>query len=98
MSLTNRLTEFLGIKHPVLLAPMAMISGGLGVIGGGYGDAEWLQHQFDQAGAQGSDVGSSPGALARDPELLDMALARQPVTIMLSFGDPQPFADRIRAA
>ena len=54
MSLNTRLTEFFGIEHPILLAPMAMISGGrlaaavtaaggLGLIGGGYGDAEWLR-------------------------------------------------------
>jgi nitronate monooxygenase len=36
--------------------------------------------------------------LARKPELLDETLERQPATIMLSFGDLQPFADRIHAA
>jgi nitronate monooxygenase len=54
MSLTTRLTEFFGTEHPILLAPMAITSGGrlaaavtaaggLGLIGGGYGDSEWLQ-------------------------------------------------------
>lgn len=28
MSLTTRLTEFFGIEHPILLAPMALVSGG----------------------------------------------------------------------
>ncbi|WP_444308970.1 hypothetical protein, partial [Mycobacterium marinum] len=28
MSLNTRLTEFLGVQHPILLAPMAMTSGG----------------------------------------------------------------------
>ena len=49
MTLRTRLTEKLGIKHPVLLAPMGSIAGGrlagavseaggLGLIGGGYGE------------------------------------------------------------
>ncbi|OBB64187.1 nitronate monooxygenase family protein [Mycobacterium sp. 852014-50255_SCH5639931] len=109
MSLDTRLTEFFGIQHPIVLAPMAMISGGrlaaavtsaggLGLIGGGYGDAEWLRREFDRA--DGADVGCGfiTWSLARQPELLDEALARRPAAIMLSFGDLQPFADRIRAA
>ncbi|WP_394339668.1 nitronate monooxygenase, partial [Mycobacterium intracellulare] len=54
MPLRTRLTEFFGIEQPVLLAPMALVSGGrlaaavtgaggLGLLGGGYGDPEWLQ-------------------------------------------------------
>jgi nitronate monooxygenase len=57
----TRLTERLGIEHPILLAPMAMVAGGelaaavssaggLGLIGGGYGDAAWLEQQFAAAG------------------------------------------------
>jgi hypothetical protein len=53
MPLNTRLTERLAIKRPVLLAPMGNVSGGalagavsaaggLGLIGGGYGDADWL--------------------------------------------------------
>ena len=107
--LTTRLTEFLGIEHPILLAPMAEVSGGrlaavvtaaggLGLIGGGYGDARWLQRQFDEAQGAGVGVGFITWSLARNPEPLDAALARQPATIMLSFGDPMEFADRIHAA
>ena len=107
--LTTRLTEFLGIEHPILLAPMAEVSGGrlataltaaggLGLLGGGYGDAGWLQRQFDEAQGARVGVGFITWSLARNPELLDAALARQPATIMLSFGDPMEFADRIHAA
>ena len=109
MSLTTRLTEFFGIEHPILLAPMAMIcggrlgaavtgAGGLGLIGGGYGDAEWLQREFDQADGARVGYGFITWSLARNPGLLDVTLARQPATIMLSFGDLRPFADRIHAA
>jgi nitronate monooxygenase len=105
----TRLTEFFGIEHPVLLAPMAEVSGGrlaaavtaaggLGLIGGGYGDAQWLQRQFHEAQGARVGVGFITWSLARNPELLDAAIARRPATIMLSFGDPGEFADRIHAA
>jgi nitronate monooxygenase len=61
--ITTRLTERLGIEHPVIQAPMAgaaggqlaaavSSAGGLGMIGGGYGDEGWLSEQFDAAGSQ----------------------------------------------
>jgi nitronate monooxygenase len=109
MSLTTRLTKFFGIEQPILLAPMAMISGGrlaaavtaaggLGLIGGGYGDAEWLQREFDRADGARVGYGFITWSLARNTDLLDMVLAQQPATIMLSFGELRPFADRVRAA
>jgi nitronate monooxygenase len=109
MSLHTRLTEFFGIEHPVLLAPMAEVSGGrlaaavtaaggLGLIGGGYGDAEWLHSQISQADGARVGYGFITWSLARNPELLDITLARQPATIMLSFGDPGEFAERIHQA
>ncbi|MEY8016217.1 NAD(P)H-dependent flavin oxidoreductase [Mycobacterium servetii] len=109
MPLTTRLTEFFGIDHPIMLAPMALVSGGrlaaevtraggLGLIGGGYGDAEWLRTQIGEADGARVGCGFITWSLARDPGVLDVALGRQPVTVMLSFGDLDPFADRIRAA
>jgi nitronate monooxygenase len=109
MTLNPRLTEFFGIEHPILLAPMAGISGGrlaaavteaggLGLIGGGYADADWLQSQMGQADGTRVGYGFITWSLARNPGLLDVALAQQPATVMLSFGDLRPFADRIRAA
>jgi nitronate monooxygenase len=109
MPLATRLTQRLGIKHPVLLAPMGNISGGalaaavtaaggLGLIGGGYGDGEWLDRQFAAAGNHRVGCGFITWSLARQPALLDRALARAPAALMLSFGDPRPFADKIKAA
>jgi len=109
MSLHTRLTELFGSEHPILLAPMADVSGGrlaaavtaaggLGLIGGGYGNAEWLQRQFDEAQGATVGVGFITWSLSRNPEVLDVALARQPATIMLSFGDPGEFAERIHQA
>ena len=109
MSLTTRLTKSFGIEHPILLAPMAGISGGrlaaavtaaggLGLIGGGYGDLDWLQREFGLAGGAKVGCGFITWSLARNPDLLDMVLDQQPATVMLSFGDLRPFADRIHAA
>jgi nitronate monooxygenase len=107
--LTTRLTEWFGIEQPILLAPMASISGGrlaaavtqaggLGLIGGGYPDAEWLRSQIDRA--QGARVGYGfiTWSLAQNPGVLEIALAQRPAAVMLSFGELQPFADRIHAA
>jgi nitronate monooxygenase len=109
MSPATRLTKFFGIEHPILLAPMAMISGGrlaaavtasggLGLIGGGYGDLDWLHREFGLAEGAKVGCGFITWSLARNPDLLDMVLAQQPATVMLSFGELRPFADRIRAA
>jgi nitronate monooxygenase len=43
-------------------------------------------------------VGFITWSLARTPELLDIALDARPRAIMLSFGDPAPFAPRIKSA
>ena len=80
------------------LAAAVTSAGGLGLIGGGYGDSEWLQREFDLAEGTRVGCGFITWSLARKPDLLDETLERQPATIMLSFGDLQPFADRIHAA
>lgn len=109
MTLRTRLTEKLGIAHPVLLAPMGSIAGGrlagavteaggLGLIGGGYGDKGWLEREFAAAGNQRVGCGFITWSLARQPDLLDLVLAHRPAALMLSFGDPRPFAKRILAA
>jgi nitronate monooxygenase len=43
-------------------------------------------------------IGFITWSLAKRPELLDIALAAKPSAIMLSFGDPAPFAPKIRSA
>ena len=73
-------------------------AGGLGLIGGGYGDSDWLQREFGLAEGTRVGCGFITWSLARKPELLDETLERQPETIMLSFGDLRPFAERIHAA
>lgn len=103
------ITKLLGIARPVVLAPMGFVSGGvlaravceaggLGLIGAGYGDAQWIDEQFRLAGGARVGVGFITWSLARRPELLDRALAHKPCVVMLSFGDPLPFANKVRAA
>ncbi|TNC04974.1 nitronate monooxygenase [Methylobacterium terricola] len=109
MALRTRLTDMFGIRHPIVLAPMdpaaggalaAAVSaaGGLGMIGGGYGNREILEAEFAKAGNQRVGCGFITWSMARDPSLLDLALARRPAALMLSFSDPAPFAETVRAA
>src|SRR6056297_370743 len=109
MSVRTPLCDLFGIEHPVLLAPMAGVSGGvlaaavsnaggLGLIGGGYGDADWLMREFNAAGDARIGVGFITWSLARQPQLLDLALERNPAALMLSFGDFKPFLHQIREA
>lgn len=105
--LKTRLTEELGLRHPIIGAPMAFAAGGrlaaavseaggLGLIGGGYGDAEWLLQEFIAAGNRPVGCGFITWALHRQPALLDLALAHNPKAILLSFDDPAPLAARIK--
>jgi len=107
--LRTKLTVLLGIRHPVLLAPMggtaggrlaAAVSdaGGLGLIGGGRNNAEWLEREFAAAGNQRVGCGFITWGLAKQPELLDRAQTHAPVAVMLSFGDARPFLPEIKSA
>ena len=109
MTLNTRLTQTLGLTHPIISAPMAFAAGGklasavsaaggLGLIGGGYGDQNWLDVELRAAGNAAVGCGFITWALKKQPQLLDFVLARNPRAIFLSFGNPQPFAARIKAA
>ena len=108
MVLKTPLTEAFGIIHPIISAPMATVSGGalaaavtasggLGLIGGGYGDRDWIERELRAAGNARVGVGFITWRLADRPELLDLALEHAPAAIFLSFGDPAPFAARAKA-
>ncbi|MGH1357481.1 MAG: NAD(P)H-dependent flavin oxidoreductase [Burkholderiaceae bacterium] len=109
MPIQTALCDLLNIDHPILLAPMAGVSGGalaaavseaggLGLIGLGYGDADWQEAQFDAANGARVGAGFITWSLARQPDLLAQALARNPAAVLLSFGDFQPFVPQIRNA
>ena len=111
MPISTPLTARLGIQHPILSAPMDVIAGarltsavsgagGFGILGGGYGDRAWLaQETAKLAGVSDPfGIGFITWSLAKQPELLDIALEAGPRAIMLSFGDPKPFASRIKSS
>ena len=110
MAISTRLTQRLGITHPVISAPMDVIAGGrlaaavsgaggLGLLGGGYSDDDaWFEREYAAAGNQAVGYGFITWALRKNPQLLDAVIARKPKLIFLSFDDPEPFASRIKAA
>ena len=108
-AIETSVTKKLGIRHPVLLAPMDIISdstlamavsaaGGFGILGGGYGNEVWLRRQLEAADASAIGIGFITWSLQKGPRLLDIALEHQPKAIVLSFGDPAPLAARVKAA
>jgi nitronate monooxygenase len=107
--LATALTRLLGIDHPILLAPMGSAAGGrlaaavtqaggLGLIGSGYANADIIRSELIKAGNARVGVGFIVWALEKAPSALDAALDAGPAAVMLSFGDPAPFAGRIRDA
>ena len=113
MTIETRLTQRLNIEHPIILAPMATASGGrlagavadaggLGLIGGGYCDPDWIDEEFAVAGNRPIGCGFITWALAQrledQPDFLARILERQPKAVFLSFADPAPFAKSIREA
>lgn len=109
MSLATTFTRALSIRYPIVSAPMggsaggelaAAVSsaGGLGLIGAGR-DAGWLARELDvvrERTDQPWGVGFLTWALT--PATLETTLGHQPAAVMLSFGDPAPFVDRVRDA
>jgi len=111
MAIDTILTARLGARHPILSAPMARIAGarlvtavgeagGFGILGGGYGDKAWLEQETVKLKSCRAPfgIGFITWSLAKQPKLLDVALGVRPRAIMLSFGDPRPFAPAIKAA
>jgi nitronate monooxygenase len=109
----TRLTERFGIRHPIVCAPMAYVTGGalaaavsraggLGIIAGGYagtvGGEPDLEAELAQAKSGKFGVGFITWALGQSPKMLTKALCYSPFCVFLSFGDPSPFAAEIANA
>jgi nitronate monooxygenase len=110
MALRTAFTDMFGVRHPIALAPMggsaggalaAAVSngGGLGLLGGGNGDPGWLARELPiVARGTGKPWGIGFQSWAVDTPAVERALAAGPAAVMLSFGDPRPFAPAIRRA
>ena len=110
MALSTAFTELFGVRHPIALAPMggsaggalaAAVSrgGGLGLLGAGNGNPQWLDREVSIL-VSSTDRPWGIGFLtwAIDQRVLDRALEHGPGAVMLSFGDPSPFAEPVRQA
>ena len=89
------------------LAAACAQAGALGLVGGGYGDLAWTQREYqlaqtllkdDSAALKRLGCGFITWKLDENAEALDWVLAQAPRAVMLSFGDPRPYAQRIKAS
>ncbi|WP_090945292.1 NAD(P)H-dependent flavin oxidoreductase [Nonomuraea jiangxiensis] len=109
MALSTAFTEMLGVRHPIALAPMGGSAGGalaaavcrgggFGILGGAYGDAEWLAREVPIVAGTGRPWGVGFLTWGIDVAAVERALEYGPRAMMLSFGDPSPYAERVRQA
>jgi nitronate monooxygenase len=111
--ISTTLTELLGVRVPLLNAPMTPQAGGrlaravseagaFGMIGIEEIDTEAGIAEQLAIVTGGPPVPFGIGLVAwvveRRPELLEMAIAAKPTMISISFGDPGPYIARIRDA
>jgi nitronate monooxygenase len=81
------------------LAAAVSNAGGLGLVGGGYGDPDWVRTQL----ALVQDETERPWGIGLitwyiTHEVVDLALRFHPAAVLLSFGDIRPFVPAIKAA
>ncbi|WP_026416008.1 NAD(P)H-dependent flavin oxidoreductase [Actinomadura oligospora] len=109
MTLSTVFTEMFGLRHPIALAPMggsaggelaAAVSrgGGLGLLGSGNADPEWLAREAPIVAGQGRPWGVGFLTWGIDVLGVKRALEYEPHAVMFSFGDPRPFADAVHDA
>jgi nitronate monooxygenase len=110
MAIRTSFTELFQVTHPLVLAPLGGVSGGtlaaavsdaggLGLVGGGYGDRSWLERELQTvAGSTSKPWGVGLITWAASEDIVRLALSYQPAAVFLSFGDPAPFASLIRQA
>jgi len=110
MALRTAFTRVMSVEHPIVSAPMggsaggalaAAVSngGGLGLVGGGRGDRDWLARELALvAGRTARPWGVGFLTWALDRETVAWTLAHRPAAVMLAFGDPTPFAPLVRDA
>ena len=110
MTIRTALTEAFGLQYPLVLAPMGAVaggelaaavsnSGGLGLVGGGYGDPQWLKRELDIVATKSRGKwGAGLITWHASAEALELALSYRPQAFFLSFGDARPFIPVIKRA
>jgi nitronate monooxygenase len=112
--LRTRITEMFGLKYPIMSAPMALHSGGMlaaavskaGALGGFGGlhpakGTDWLQNEIAHIRTvtdRPFAVGFISDFIPVFPKLFDATLEAKPPIIALSFGIPEPWLSRAKAA
>ncbi len=109
MELHTGLSDLLGLRYPLVLAPMGgaagaalavavSAAGGLGLIGGGYAERDWVERELAAANLAQTGIGFITWNLRGREALFEAAMARRPRAVFLSFGDPAPYVPAVRAA
>jgi nitronate monooxygenase len=109
MTLSTAFTRLFGVRHPIALAPMGgsaggelavavSAGGGLGLLGAGGGDPAWLARELPIVAGAGKPWGVGFQSWAVGMDVVEQTLEHGPSAVMLSFGDPSPFVERIREA
>lgn len=110
MAIRTALTELFDLSYPIVLAPMAMVSGGdlassisnvggLGLVGGGYGDPACLKRELEIV-SRSTDRCWGAGLITwrATVEMVEQILSFGPDVFFLSFGDAAPFIPLIKDA
>lgn len=106
MALTTGFTRLLGVRHPIVQAPMggsaggtlaAAVSagGGLGMLG--VGDDAWLDRELPIV-ADSRIWGAGFRTWAIEPGAVERVLEAGPRAVMFSFGDPSAWTGLVRDA
>jgi nitronate monooxygenase len=110
VSIGTALTAKLGLEYPIVSAPMGGVAGGslaaavsnagaLGLVGGAYGDIDWLRTELSKARRESKRPwGVGLITWHATPEAVELTLRYEPHAFMLSFGDPRPFVPAIKEA
>lgn len=108
--IATALTEMFGLQHPIILGPMGGVSGGqlaatvsnaggLGLVGGGYGEPVWLRTELTRVKEETHRPwGVGLITWSANPGVVELVLRYQPHAVMLSFGDPRPYVSAIKSA
>ncbi len=112
--LRTRITEMFGVEYPVMSAPMAMHSGGrlaaavskaggIGAFGSIHQTKgpDWLRGEIEHIRSETDRpfcVGFITNFIPMFQPLFDTAIEAKPPIVALSFGDPEPYIERAKAA